>query len=398
MGFSDDSLKVLMLIGRQGPIARTQIGKTLDFVPSRVTRLVDGLVRSGLVREAGQGKSAGGRRTILLDLKEAGYLLCGARISFSSIVQVVLMDLRANIVQEETFVARADTPPETLVEQIDRALQACFSRKPSLKRKLVGVGIGVSGLVNPREGIVHSCPGLPRWHEVRLAEMLSGRLRAPAYLENDVTLSALAELWFGQGRGCSHFLYVNVGPGVRMGIVIDGALYRGATGNAGELGHITYDENGPICYCGNTGCLEVFVSGDALLAEARAALTTHSTSLLVEMCGARPENLDLRHIYRAAREKDRLALTLLRRLCVPIGRTLANVTNLFDTETIIIGGTLAQAGEIALDILMEQIRRHALPVMSRNLSLKLTAFEQQSTAIGGGALILQKICEGEITV
>lgn len=398
MSFSHDSLKVLMLVGRQGPISRTRIGKALDFTPSRVTRLSEGLLQSGLIHEIGHEKSTGGRRSTLLALREDNHVLCGIRISFSSVVQVMLLDLRANVIDEERFISPSDITPGELLDRIKLALEACYERQHGLKERVIGLGIGVSGLVNPIEGIVHSTHAFPQWQEVPLGEMLSERLSVPIYLENEVMMSTLAELWFGEGRACNNFLYFNFGPGVRMGVVINGDLYRGVTGNAGEVGHTTYDATGPICHCGNTGCLEVFVSSEALLEEARVAMRHHSRSLLIEMCAGRPENLDLHHIYRAAREQDRLALTLLRRLCRPLGLTMANMVNLFDTEQLIIGGSLAEAGEVVLEDFKEYIKRHSLPVMSRNVEVKLAAFDRSGTAIGGGALILQKVCEGIISV
>jgi len=398
VSFSTDSLKVLTLIGRQGPISRTRIGRLLNFTPSRVTRLSAALLASNLIHEIGREESTGGRRSTLLALRENHHVLCGVGISYSSVVEVVLMDLRANILEEEKFVLPSETEPEDLVDRIEGAFKACLANRDGLAQRVVGIGLGMSGLVNPFEGVVHSSRAFPQWHEVDLGAMLSKRMGLPVYLDNEVAMATLAELWFGQGRGSENFLYFSVGPGLRMGIVIDGNLYRGGTGNAGELGHITYDDNGPICHCGNVGCLEVFVSSDALLDQAHAALKSHSTSILVSKCKNRSENLQLWHIYQAASEGDRLALTLIRGLCTPLGRTLANIVNIFDTERLVIGGNLAQGGQIVLDILREHIQLRSLPVRGRNVQLELAAFGTGSPSIGAGALILQKVCEGEITV
>ncbi|MCX7045867.1 MAG: ROK family transcriptional regulator [Candidatus Sumerlaeota bacterium] len=400
MSVADDTLKVLMMIGQNGPISRTKIGRNLNFAPSRITRLCDNLLEKGLIHETGREKSTGGRRSALLELKEANHLLCGVLISFSSLVHIVLMDLRANILQEKIFSVPPSILPDDLADQIALAIRSLAPPDTQNGRRLLGMGVGISGLADPKTGMVHSSPGLPRWHEAPFASILSARLNIPAYLENEVAMSTLAELWFGLGRGCSNFLYVNLGPGVRMGIVVDGTLYRGSTGNAGELGHITFDAFGPICHCGNIGCLEVFTSTEALLSDARQSLRMHSGSRLLEMSNGQPETLRAEDIYQAAQEGDRLALTLLWRLCQPLGLTLANQLNVFDTEMLIIGGSLAQAGDIILKHLEEKIRRHTLPVMSRNIKIVLTSFghDQRSAAIGGGGLILQKICEGEIVI
>jgi glucokinase len=224
------------------------------------------------------------------------------------------------------------------------------------------------------------------------------RFSLPTFLENNVNLSTLAELWFGTGKGKSNFLYIYLGPGIRMGIVINGTLYRGSTGNAGELGHITYSEKGPICYCGNTGCLETFVSSDVLLNMAKSAITPGSDSILAEKFSNNIDALNPEHIYDAANGNDRFSISLLHKLCHPIGLVLANLVNLFDVEVIIIGGSLANAGDVVLNYLENNVRAHSLPRLSQKLTFNLASFKDKGTAIGGGALVLQKICEGTLKV
>jgi predicted NBD/HSP70 family sugar kinase len=305
------------------------------------------------------------------------------------------MDLRANILQEEKRTVASTIRPEEAAQEISDALKNCMAQKGLSEKKLLGTGVGVAGLVDPEQGIIHHSPGFPRCRDVHFADLVSETLHIPAYLENEVAMSTLAEMWFGKGRSCSNFLFLHLGPGIRMGIVIHGSLYHGATGNAGELGHITYDPEGPFCHCGNAGCLELYVSSEALLSYARDTLTSHTTSLLVELCDSDPNRLEIPMLLKAAQEKDRLALNLLLRFCRPIGQTMANVVNLFDTEKIILGGNYSQARDIILENLKQEIERRSLPILSRNLSIELSDFDQTSTAIGGGALVLQKICDGE---
>jgi len=395
MDLNRESLEVLMLVGRNGPIARRTIARRLGFNTSRVTRLTDRLLKGGLIHESGQEGSMGGRPSILLDLAEANHLLAGVLVSYSSTVQVVLMDLRANILEEEMLRLTPDTGADDLVGQISAALNGCLARRSRGPGTLLGAGVGVSGLVDPRAGLIHNSPGFPSCRSVKLGAKLSQLLEIPVYLENEVALSTLAEMWYGRGKGHSNFLYFSLGPGVRMGIVIDGVLFRGDTGNAGEVGHITVDRSGPFCYCGNTGCLESIVSGDEFLATARESLDPRSTSRLADLCRSDRAALSVSQIFDAARGGDRFAQNLLRRFCRPIGLTLANMVNIFDMGQIVIGGTFAEAGDALLDILKEQIDFRSLSVPGRTVSVERAAFDRTSTAIGGGALVLQKICSGE---
>jgi len=398
MDLNRESLEVLLLIGRNGPVARRTIGRMLGFTTSRVTRLTDRLIKSGLVRESGQEGSMGGRPSMLLDLAEANHLLAGVLVSYSSTVQVVLMDLRANILEEEVFRLTPETGADDLVSRICGALKGCLSRRPRGTGRLLGAGVGVSGLVDPAAGIIHNSPGFPACREVKLGAKLGQMLQIPVYLENEVALSTLAEMWYGKGKGCLNFLYFGLGPGIRMGIVIEGVLYRGESGNAGEVGHITVDRSGPFCYCGNTGCLESVVSIDAFLEAARDSLDSRSTSVLADQSRSERAGLTIGRIFEAARSNDPFARNLLRRFCRPIGLTLANMVNIFDVGKIVVGGTFAEAGDTLLAVLKEQVERRSLPVPGREVSIEMAAFDSTSTAIGGGALVLQKICSGEVEV
>lgn len=398
MDLNRESLEILMLIGRNGPIARRKIARTLGFNTSRVTRLADRLLKSGLIHESGQEGSMGGRPSVLLDLAEANHLLAGVLVSYSSTVQVVLMDLRANILEEEMLRLTPDTGADDLVGQISAALNGCLARRSHASGSLLGVGVGVSGLVDPGAGLVHNSPGFPSCRSVKLGVKLGRLLEIPVYLENEVALSTLAEMWYGRGKGLSNFLYFSLGPGIGMGIVIDGALFRGDTGNAGEVGHITVDRSGPFCYCGNTGCLESIVSSEELLATAQESLDPRSTSKLADLFRSDRAALTVSGIFESARSGDQFAQNLLRRFCRPIGLTLANMVNIFDMGQIVIGGTFTEAGDTLLEILNEQIEQRSLPVPGRRVSLELAAFDRTSTAIGGGALVLEKICSGEVAV
>lgn len=398
LSLSQDTLNVLMLIGRQGPISRAGIARQLNFSASRVTRLTETLLSVRLVHETGFEKSTGGRRGCLLALSEDTHVLCGIRISINTVIEVVLMDLRANNLAREVFQGEPDATPEEVTSQINHALQRCLHRYGGDSQGPIAVGLGVSGLVNPTEGKMLRSRSFPHWKGVALAPMLEDVLGVPVFLENEVTMCTSAEQWFGKGRGCENFLFVGLGAGVRMGMVIDGRLYRGATGNAGELGHTTFRKKGPICHCGNTGCLECYVSTNRLLTWGREALRSYSDSILADLCGGNADALTLDHIVKAGERGDRLALTLLRRVCQPAGQTLAALINIFDTEKILVGGGLAIAGDLLLKLLEEEIAVHAFPLLRSSTALELSAFQEHGAVIGGGALILEKICAGEIKI
>ena len=390
-------LKALSLIAHNGPVSRIQIGQHLSILPPTVTKIVNDLIQKDLVSENGYEKSTGGRKAALLDLKDNSHILCGIQISQSS-VKIVFMDLKANVLKKDEFVAPLSTTPDEMLSYLEKSMNKCLDSDSSFKERLLGIGVGISGLVDSETGISYSCHRFPNWCEVNIKKEIQDRFGFPTFLENNVNLSTLAELWFGTGKGKSNFIYIYLGPGIRMGIVINGTLYRGSTGNAGELGHTTYSEKGPICYCGNTGCLETFVSSDVLLTMAKGAITPGSDSILAEKFSSNKDDLNPEDIYNAALDNDRFSISILQRLCHPIGLVLSNLVNLFDVEAIIIGGSLAKAGDVVLNYLENEVRAHSLPRLNQNLSFNLASFKNKGTAIGGGALVLQKVCEGTLKI
>lgn len=398
MVLSQDVRRALMIIGREGPLARSEIAREMAVNPSRMTRLTEVLFRAQLIEETGVGVSTGGRRGTLLTLSAKPYVTCGVRVSINGNVDVVFMSLRGEVLCRNEFDCGEDTTPEQLVALLKREIDMFIAAGKTHPSHLLGLGLGISGIVSPDEGIVMKTRAFPQWRKVPLVETLHESLGIPVFLENEVAQWTLAELWFGNGRGSNHFLFVNVDIGMRLGMVIDGRLYRGASGNAGELGHNTYKEDGPLCYCGNTGCLERYVSTDALLHWGREALSKHSDSKLAILCNDDGHQLKLTHIFEAAASNDRLAMALMRRVITPLGQSLASLIHIFDTQKILLAGSLTYAGDLLLNLLRQQIHIHTLTYLAERTQLEFAQFRNHGSAIGGGALILEKLCQGKIHI
>jgi len=183
-----------------------------------------------------------------------------------------------------------------------------------------------------------------------------------------------------------------------MGIVIGGKLYRGSGGNAGELGHTTYQADGPLCYCGNAGCLELFASTNALVQQVKEVLHERSGASGSPLGEIAPEQLQASHVFDAARDGDRLANSILDKALTPLGLAIAGLVNLYDTECIILGGPIAAQGDLVLERIRQTIEKRSLPHMAKSIQLECTSFGPEGGALGGGALIMQKMFEGVIPV
>ncbi|HZQ06993.1 MAG TPA: ROK family transcriptional regulator, partial [Anaerolineae bacterium] len=256
---------LLNLVRMQGPISRAELAKRTQLSPATVTYITQNLLDRGLVHVIGPGSSNGGRRPELLKLEPRAGFVVGVKLSADTIATAVT-DLEATVLHyTETPYELADTAAPTIRALIRRIEQA-LHRSGVDKRKVLGIGIGMGGLMDNERGVCRFSPIL-NWREVQVAAPLREYFDIPVFLDNDVNTLTLAEKWFGHGKGIDNFVVITVGRGVGMGIVTNGQFYRGAQGGAGEIGHITVKPNGPLCDCGKRGCLEALTSDPAVIAQ-----------------------------------------------------------------------------------------------------------------------------------
>ncbi|MCH7999512.1 MAG: ROK family protein [Chloroflexi bacterium] len=240
---------------------------------------------------------------------------------------------------------------EVVLERIEESLDAALGKAGVKRERLAGLGIASPGAVDVVRGIVPNAPQLPGWQDVPLARLLEERFGLPTLLENDASAAALGEHRFGAGRGSRHMLYITVSTGVGGGIIIDGDLYRGKSGAAGEMGHVIIDMNGPACGCGARGCLESLASGTAIAKRGEELAESGDSPILARL---RKEEgpVTAEMMERAATMGDAASREAFRQAGHYFGVALAGFVNVFDPEVIVIGGGVAKAG----DLLLEQAR------------------------------------------
>lgn len=215
--------------------------------------------------------------------------------------------------------------------------------------ELAAIGIGAAGLSNPETGVLFTSPNLPGWHDVPLRDAIEKKLSKKTFLTNDANAAALGELYFGVARGAHNFIYVTISTGIGGGIIINGKIYAGALGTAGEVGHMTIDSEGPLCNCGNRGCWETLASGTALAREARHKIKEGARTSILEYASGDIDRVTAEIVYRAAMAGDALAKELIARTGYYVGIGLANLINIFNPELIVIGGGLSNMGDMLLE-------------------------------------------------
>lgn len=377
---------VLRLIWRERQISRSEIARRAELSRSTVSDIVGTLLPTGLVAEVGTGPSRGGRRPIVLEFQDDVLGILGVEIGAAH-VGVALTDLRGHVLawEERPFPVRDD--PAGTRRLLLELCESCVDQWKHGKRRLVGIGVAMPAPVDPSHPERVSEIVLPAWKGLSELEFLGDRFGTPLLIDNDANLGALAERWWGAGRGVDDFAYIKVATGVGSGHVIAGQIYRGATGVAGEIGHLAIDPHGGPCVCGLRGCLVTFVGQPALLARTEALLGEYPASSLA----SRP--LTIRALEDAALAGDPLANAVVREAAENLGIAVAGMLNLMNPTLVILGGDMARLGELLLTPLREMVHRRTLVSSVAAAEVVTSELGPRAVAIGAATLVLEAALE-----
>jgi glucokinase len=253
--------------------------------------------------------------------------------------------------------------------------------------QLAAIGIDAPGPVDCARGIITSPPNLPGWHDVPLAATFEKEFGVPCVLENDANAAALAEHRWGSGRGSRHMLFLTVSSGVGGGIIIDGNLYRGASGAAGEVGHMTINARGARCHCGRRGCLEMYASGIAIARLGRRLVARRPDSLLARLARERP--LSAKLVHEAADQGDESARKLIAEAGHALGVGLASLINVFNPQVIVLDGSLTKMGDLYLGPARETAQRGSFAQSWSDVRIVVGELGDRSAALGAAAVAME---------
>jgi N-acetylglucosamine repressor len=381
---------ILNVIRLRGPISRAEIAKHTKLTPPTVTNIVAELLESRLVVESDLGESTGGRKPIMLTINAEAFCVVGVYAGAKR-VQAVSADLNGNILEEAELPIPTRPEADVFIAIVKEAVKTVIQKAREQSVPILGIGVGMHGLVDPEKGISIFAPNLGL-KDIPLRTLLEKEFDLPVEVENDVRALALGESWFGQGKDVGDFIVVNVGTGVGAGIMLEHRLIHGPSFTAGELGHTVIDLDGPPCSCGNHGCVEAFASGPATAARALARIREGIPSLLSERVEA-GASVTGKEICQAAEEGDPLAQEVLAETGRYLGIGLANLVNLFNPTKIILSGGVIRAGDFVLEPLKETVKKRALSVPAKEVSITVSELGTHAQAIGAFTLVLQKMFE-----
>lgn len=374
----------------QGP-SRDALSSRLNFSKTRANAVVAGLLEQGWLDEVGPRASSGGRRAEILQLhRNLGVLLCADLGATSVEVAVLTPDLQVLARHAEAIDVRAG--PASVLSRMRTLMRELLARSSIKPRQVIGIGIGVPGPVDFASGQLVEPPLMPHWDSFSIRDDLRADYDAPVWVDNDVNLMALGELWRLR-RTLPNFLVIKVGTGIGCGVVCHGEVYRGANGSAGDVGHICVDPAGPRCHCGNLGCVETMAGGPAIARQAVEAARAGQSAMLArrlkEQGGLTPE--DVGHASRAG---DAAANAIVQRAGTLIGQMLASVVNFFNPSHVFVGGGVTRIGPLFLASLRQSVYQRSLALSTRHLEIGYTPLGEQAGLIGAGVLALQETLRG----
>ncbi|WP_433385090.1 ROK family protein [Actinoplanes sp. CA-142083] len=376
-------LRVLRLLRDEGPVSRAELGDRLELTRPRLLAEVERLVAAGLIAEAGMAASRGGRRSTLVEIHPR--LRFAAVDLGASSIDIEVTNGRLEPVAAYREPADIRSGPKVILQRVNELLAK--ARTDGAYERLDGVGIGVPGPVSFRDGVPVSPPIMPGWDRYPVREVLAREHGCPAVVDNDVNIMAIGERHGGVAHSVDDFLFVKIGTGIGCGIHLAGTVYRGVDGCAGDIGHIQVDANGPVCSCGNTGCLEALFSGAALARDALAAARAGDSPALAERLAASDGgDLSAKDVADGAAEGDVTCIRLIREGGRRVGGVLATLVSFANPSMIVIGGGLAQLGHVLLAEIRSVVYRRSLPLATGNLPVVLSELEGRAGVTGAAVL------------
>jgi transcriptional regulator of PTS gene len=379
---------LLSYFANEGNATIPDLSKETSFSVPKVTSLVNELIQESLIQDYGKVESTGGRKPNLYGLVADSGFFIGVEVRQNHI-NIGLSNLLCELVKvTEEIPYRLDNTRESL-DSLCRIITEFIDGLSLDKDRILGIGINLTGRINYRTGHSYS---FFHFEEKPLSEIIESKVGIPVFLENDSRAMAYGEFCKGVVRDEKNVLFLNLGYGIAVGIMLNGQLYYGKSGYAGEFGHMPIFDNELICHCGKKGCLETEASGWALTRMFREKLVEGSSSVLTRN-NRTPADIEMEDIIEAAKNDDVLAIELIAQVGESLGRGIALLINLFNPELVVLGGSLATTGDYLRLPIQTAINKYSLSLVSQDTELKLSRLGEQAGIAGACLLVRSRLWE-----
>ena len=387
------AVRILRLIYEYNRISRSDLVQKTGYSAFLISKLCERLLRGGYISETGSGDSTGGRRPTLLSISPGLGRVIGIHLGTVN-VRIALTDITGTLIESLKAPSKASSGPEVAIPHLIELTERVLRKANVSHGDLRGIGMGISGVLDRENGTTLFWPKVPQWVNVPVQKLLEDHFQCGVQLEDTPRTMAFAERRIGVAQGVSEFIYLMIGAGTGSALFLNGQLYTGSNGFAGEFGHITIDENGPLCSCGNRGCLETLISASTLIRKAQQALSQGLSIQLWQLTAGDPDKVSVEMIAQAARDNDRFSMRLLTEAGTHLGLAMVGLINLLNPELIVVGGGLAlAAGELLLPHVERVIRDRALIRAVNKVSIQISGLQDLDWARGAALLAAEKALE-----
>ncbi|MEO5886407.1 MAG: ROK family protein [Anaerolineales bacterium] len=358
-----------------------------------MTGFINDLMEPDILKEVGEGASQGGRRPLILSINGDYGFIAGYDIGATSI-DIALANFKGDILEHCTEPADVRDSPEVVLGRCAEIILELLIKRGGTPEQVAAIGIGVPGPVEFAKSVLIAPPLMSHWENFSIKELVSKTFTsATVVVDNDVNIRALGELYVGGGKGLSNFIWVKIGTGIGSGIITMGEIYRGANGTAGNIGHIEADHNGPICRCGNRGCLEAMAAGPSIAQRGRQAAEEGRSPFLSKRLLENNGKLMANDIGEAASKGDTAAIEIIRDSGRLVGSVLAGLVEFINPEVIFIGGGISKIGFTLLSSIRQAILQRANPLSTRDLRVEYSQLGDTAGVVGAIALTFPYIFE-----
>ncbi len=382
-------MQVLNLIRVHGPVTRARLGEMSGYSRSTISINSDRLLEMDLIRE--EPSQTGGRKSKRTQLRVNGEkgVIAGIELGATG-CEIGLCNLEAELLGYDSYPITMKRGPGPIMKHIRDTIDALLSR-PEIKGKpLLGIGVGLPCSVDFNRGFAVSSSFMPGWTAFPVRDILRDAYQCPVFVDNEVNTMALGEYSLGTDRKYKNMLYVKVGTGIGAGLIINGEIYRGSTGVAGNLGHVSIDGNGTPCKCGRVGCVEAIAGGGAIAEQARKIVESGEDGLLASIC-ADAGQVTAQEVQLAAEAGDPRSIEIIQQAGTVLGEVLGRFVTFLDPSVVIIGGGLAGFGPTYLSFIREGIVHQSEPRVHANLPVLFSTFGDKAGIIGSAILCTKEI-------
>lgn len=381
--------KIINILYKGGPKSNKQISNYINLSPPTITRLLNNLISEGLVKDFGMGDSDGGRKPNIYGINPDSRYILGIDIG-RNIRRFALLNFHNEFVNELVCLpGKLENDPETVNHVYHQSLKIIKEAGIDYN-KIMGIGIVMPGLINTRTGRSYS---YLNYTDKPISQLFEEKFKLPVFTENDSNLMALGEHAFGLAKGKKNVLCLTLVTGVGMGLILNGKLYSGKSGFAGEFGHIIIEENGLLCTCGKKGCLETLASEEALVRMAKEGLEKGCTSIITDIADNKLANITPEVILKAAGKEDHFAIEILSKVGHYLGKGIATLIHLYNPEMIIIGGKMAKAGRYLTDSIKQTLNIRTISQIREDTKIVTSELGEKASVLGATSLAMQRILQ-----